>query len=62
MAHALQFDARMKVVCAWCQSEGPTVVRRDTDPLGKTIVTHGICRDHAMALRAQARRSLGAPA
>jgi hypothetical protein len=52
----------MKAVCAWCQRDEQTAIRRDIDPLGKTIVTHGICRDHAMALRAQARRSLGATA
>jgi len=62
VAHTLHSDARMKVLCAWCQREGQTPIRRDTDPLGKTIVTHGICRDHALALRAQARRSLGATA
>jgi hypothetical protein len=36
----------MKVICSWCQGEGPIGVGPEKAPLADLRETHGICSDH----------------
>jgi len=36
----------MKVVCAWCQSEGRSAYRGEREPLDNPAPTHGMCARH----------------
>ena len=37
---------KMKVVCAWCQSEGRSAYLGECAPLGNPAPTHGMCARH----------------
>ncbi len=46
----------MKVICAWCRTEGKPGFLREVTPLEDTGETHGICREHQRALLADVAR------
>jgi len=48
----------MTVVCAWCQRLGRPAVLREKEPLDMAVITHGICDEHVLMVRAEARRWL----
>ncbi len=48
----------MTVVCAWCQRLGRPAVLGEKEPLDMAVITHGICDEHVLMVRAEARRSL----
>lgn len=48
----------MKVVCAWCESEGRPSQMGEREPFGDLRVSHGMCEGHASSYRARLRAGL----
>jgi hypothetical protein len=36
----------VRVVCAWCETEGTPAVVREKEPLEDPEQTHGVCAEH----------------
>lgn len=43
----------MKVLCAWCEEEGKQALIRESESDPCAMATHGICREHEVALLKQ---------
>jgi hypothetical protein len=47
----------MVVICAWCELQGRPAMLGEKEPRDTPVISHGICNEHALLVRAEARRS-----